>query len=54
MGVKVRCLNLGTAQRASAHYLSRVDNEEAFLVGRQAVRLALSGHSGLMVPQWKS
>ncbi|NMA92103.1 MAG: 6-phosphofructokinase [Firmicutes bacterium] len=49
MGVKVRCLNLGTAQRASAHYLSRVDNEEAFLVGRQAVRLALSGHSGLMV-----
>ncbi len=49
MGVKVRCLNLGTAQRSSAHLVSRTDAEEAELVGRQAVRLALAGRSGLMV-----
>lgn len=49
MGVKVRCLNLGTAQRSSAHCVSRTDAEEAYLVGQQAVRFALSGRSGLMV-----
>ena len=48
MGLEVAA-EPGDRPAASAHYLSRVDNEEAFLVGRQAVRLALSGHSGLMV-----
>ncbi len=49
MGVKVRCLNLGTAQRSSAHCVSRTDAQEAYLVGRQAANLALEGQSGLMV-----
>lgn len=49
IGVKVRCLNLGTAQRSSAHCVSRTDAQEAFLVGRQAVRLAMNEQSGVMV-----
>ncbi|HHX88112.1 MAG TPA: diphosphate--fructose-6-phosphate 1-phosphotransferase, partial [Firmicutes bacterium] len=49
MGVKVRSLNLGTAQRSAAHYVSRTDAGEAYLVGQQAVKLALNGRSGLMV-----
>lgn len=48
-GLKVRCNVLGTMQRAAAHYASLVDAEEAYLAGAEAVRLAFSGLSGLMV-----
>ncbi|MCL2817628.1 MAG: 6-phosphofructokinase, partial [Clostridiales bacterium] len=47
--IKARCNTLGTAQRAAAHFASRRDAEEAYAVGAEAVRYALSGKSGVMV-----
>lgn len=48
-GIKARCNVPGTMQRSAMHYASRVDAEEAYRVGAEAVRLALGGQSGLMV-----
>lgn len=47
--LNVRCNVLGTVQRSAMHFASRVDAEEAYLVGRQAVTLADRGDSGQMV-----
>jgi ATP-dependent phosphofructokinase / diphosphate-dependent phosphofructokinase len=47
--LKVRCNVLGTVQRSAMHFDSKVDAEEAYLVGQQAVALAVRGESGLMV-----
>ncbi len=49
VGTKVRCNVLGTAQRAAMHFASRTDAEEAYMVGKEAVRLASRGTSGIMV-----
>ena len=49
LGIKARCNTLGTTQRAAAHFASRVDAGEAYMVGSAAVQYALSGKSGLMV-----
>ena len=45
----MRCNVLGTVQRSAMHFASRVDAEEAYLVGQQAVVLAVRGDSGQMV-----
>lgn len=47
--LKVRCNVLGTVQRSAMHFASRVDAEEAYLVGHQAVTLTSQGNSGQMV-----
>jgi len=49
VGTKVRCNVLGTAQRAAMHFASRTDAEEAYMAGKEAVRLAARGTSGIMV-----
>ena len=47
--VRVRFDKPGTIQRMATAYVSRTDNAEAELVGREAVRLAARGVSGVMV-----
>ena len=47
--IKARCNTLGTAQRSAGHFASRRDAEEAYAVGAEAVKYALSGQSGFMV-----
>jgi 6-phosphofructokinase 1 len=47
--VRVRFDKPGTIQRMATGYVSRTDLEEAELVGREAVRLAADGVSGVMV-----
>jgi ATP-dependent phosphofructokinase / diphosphate-dependent phosphofructokinase len=47
--VRVRFDKPGTIQRMAIAYVSSTDRAEAELVGRQAVRLAASGESGVMV-----
>lgn len=49
LGLKVRANVLGTLQRSAMHYASLTDALEAYMVGRQAVKLALQGRSGVMV-----
>ncbi len=49
LGVRVRFDKPGTIQRMATAYVSAVDRAEAELVGRQAVRLAATGVSGVMV-----
>ncbi len=49
MGVNVRSMVLGTMQRAAAHFASRTDAEEAYLVGSAAVKEARQGRSGIMI-----
>jgi len=49
LGVRVRFDKPGTIQRMATAYVSSTDHAEAELVGRQAVRLARSGISGVMV-----
>ena len=49
LGVRVRFDKPGTIQRMATAYVSRTDREEAELVGREAVRLAANGVSGVMV-----
>ena len=48
-GINVRSIVLGTLQRAAAHFASRTDADEAYMVGTRAVREALQGHSGIMI-----
>ena len=49
LGVRVRFDKPGTIQRMATAYVSSTDRSEAELVGREAVRLAAAGHSGVMV-----
>jgi 6-phosphofructokinase 1 len=49
LGVRVRFDKPGTIQRMATAYVSTLDRNEAALVGRQAVRLAAGGVSGVMV-----
>jgi 6-phosphofructokinase 1 len=46
---KVRPIEFSLLQRCAAHWASKTDVDEAFYVGRTAVRLALEGKSGYMV-----
>ncbi len=47
--VKARFAFPSTIQRSGAHCASKVDSEEAYLAGKTAVELAVSGESGKMV-----
>ena len=49
LGLKVRSIVLGTAQRSAMHFASLTDAEEAYMVGVEAVRMAVAGKTGLMV-----
>jgi 6-phosphofructokinase 1 len=49
LNVRVRFDKPGTIQRMATAYVSSTDRAEAELVGRQAVRLAAEGVSGVMV-----
>lgn len=49
LNLKTRYIVPATSQRSSLLYASLTDIEEAYLVGRAAVRLACEGRSGLMV-----
>jgi 6-phosphofructokinase 1 len=48
-GLKCRYNKLDTCQRNAVHFASRTDSDEAYLCGQEAVRLAVAGHSGVMV-----
>ena len=47
--VKARFAFPSTIQRSGAHFASKVDSEEAYLAGKTAVELAVSGENGKMV-----
>ena len=49
LGVKTRAIELSLLQRCAAHCASQTDIDEAVLLGREAVRAAVSGVSGKMV-----
>lgn len=48
-GLRARAQDLGMLQRSFGSCASPRDREESFLLGREAVRLALGGRGGLMV-----
>ena len=48
-GCKTRAVELSTLQRSASHMASRVDINEAFMVGGAAVKAADEGDSGRMV-----
>ena len=48
-GCKTRAVELSTLQRSASHMASRVDINEAFMVGGAAVKAADEGDSGKMV-----
>lgn len=48
-GIKCRSIELSTLQRCASHCASLTDINEAFLVGQEAVKAALSGESGKVV-----
>ena len=47
--VKARSAKLGITQRAAVHCSSKIDNDEAFLVGQAAVQQAVNGVTDKMV-----
>ncbi|MBQ4372844.1 MAG: 6-phosphofructokinase, partial [Lachnospiraceae bacterium] len=49
LGCKTRAVEFSTLQRAAAHLASRIDINEAFMVGGAAVKAADEGISGVMV-----
>jgi len=49
LGCKTRAIEFSTLQRSAAHLASRVDVNEAFMVGGAAVKAADEGDSGKMV-----
>ncbi len=49
LNLKTRTVKLGYAQRATAHFASETDVEEAVACGNAAVRAAIEGKSGYMV-----
>lgn len=49
LGIKARSEKPGLCGRTSITHQSRIDREEAVLVGREAVKAALAGHTAVMV-----
>ncbi len=49
LGIKARSEKPGLCGRTSMLLQSKVDREEAVLVGREAVKAAVAGHTGVMV-----
>ena len=49
IGCKTRSVEFSTLQRSASHMASRVDIEEAFMVGGAAVKAADEGYNGNMV-----
>jgi 6-phosphofructokinase 1 len=49
IGIKTRCNRLGTNQRASMHFASLTDVNEAYMCGKAAVKAAMSGINGKMI-----
>lgn len=49
LGIKARSEKPGLCGRSSIPWQSQVDREEALLAGREALRLAIEGHTGVMV-----
>ncbi|MEG2002245.1 MAG: 6-phosphofructokinase, partial [Clostridia bacterium] len=49
LGIKARSEKPGILQRASTTFASKIDVEEAFIAGVEAVKAALAGVSGVMV-----
>lgn len=49
LSCKVRSVELNVMQRCSSHIASKTDLDEACLIGREAVKAALSGKSGEMM-----
>ncbi len=49
LGCKTRAVEFSTLQRAASHLASRIDINEAFMVGGAAVKAADEGTSGVMV-----
>ena len=49
LGCKTRSVELSTLQRSASHVASRVDINEAFMVGGAAVKAADEGDTGKMV-----
>lgn len=49
IGVKVRSVELNVLQRCAAHFSSRTDLKEAFILGEKAVEYSKQGLTGIMV-----
>jgi len=47
--LKTRTIKPDICQQSAVHFASRLDMEEAYLVGKEAVKLALEGKSGYMI-----
>ncbi len=47
--LKTRLVRLGPAERVAMHFASLTDRDEAYELGRHAVRSLLAGHTGKMV-----
>ncbi len=47
--LKTRTIKPDICQQSAVHFASKVDMEEAYLVGKEAVKLALEGKSGYMI-----
>ena len=47
--LKTRTIKPDICQQSAMHFVSKVDLEEAYLVGREAVKSALKGKSGYMI-----
>lgn len=47
--LKTRTIKPDICQQSAVHFASQVDMEEAYLVGKEAVKLALKGKSGYMI-----
>jgi len=49
VNIKARTQKLGTNQRASMHFASLTDVEEAYMCGKEALRAAMNGINGKMI-----
>ena len=49
LGLRARVVKLDICQQCAMHFASLTDRDEGVMVGRDAVRYALEGHSGEMV-----
>ena len=47
--IDVRAISLGTLHRSAAHFASRTDAEEAYMVGAAAIEAARGGKTGVMM-----
>lgn len=47
--LKTRTIKPDICQQSAVHFASKLDMEEAYLVGREAVKLAMEGKSGYMI-----